>query len=116
MRIRLVSLEECIMTIRAGEHVKVLAVFENHLPKIGNDNGNGIHIMTAGTVFELGGFGVFLVVAGSAGLSLLHFRHGYRAIVFPDDVVDRVVAGRTVIVEVFQVTLMIERNISRIFG
>lgn len=47
MRICLISLKERIMTIRTGEHVEMLAMFEHHLPEIGNNNGYGINGMAA---------------------------------------------------------------------
>lgn len=47
MRICLICFEERIMTIRTGEHVEMLAMFEHHLPEIGNNNGYGINGMAA---------------------------------------------------------------------
>lgn len=42
-----VGLEKRIVAIRTGKHAQVLAVFKNHLPEIGNDNGYGINGMAA---------------------------------------------------------------------
>lgn len=47
MRICLLCFEERIMAIRTGEHVEMLAMFEHHLPEIGNNNGYGINSMAA---------------------------------------------------------------------
>lgn len=47
MGIGSVSLEKPIMAIRTGKHAQVLAVFKNHLPEIGNDNGDGVNGMAA---------------------------------------------------------------------
>lgn len=77
MLIGFIGFKQGIMTICTGIHFKMLTVFESKNTKIGNSNFYRINYVARDTFIKLRCFGIFLVMASSAGFSFLHFRHSH---------------------------------------
>ena len=116
VRVGFVRLEQGVMTIRTGEHAEMLAVTERQRPEIGYDHGYCINRVTAGAVFQLRRFWVFLVVACPARFALLHLRHRNGRVVLAVYMENRIVTCSTIVVQAFEVIFMAEGDVSGIPG
>lgn len=116
MRIRLVRLKQATVAIRAGEHAEMLAVFEDQRAEFRDGNRYGINRVAGCAGIQLRCSWIILVMARSARLPLFHFRHGNCRVVLPGNMINCIMAGRAVVVEVFEVIFMTERNFSGALG
>jgi hypothetical protein len=94
----------------------MFAVFEGQRSEIGNYDRYGINRVTDSAVIQLRCFGIFLVVARPAGFSLFHFCHRNSRVVFKDNMKNRIMTGRAVVVQVFEVIFMAEGYAAGILG
>lgn len=103
------------MTVTAAVHAQMLVVAECKCSEIGDGYGDGIHRMAAGAFVELRSAGIVLVMTGTTRFALLHFSHRCGSVVFSDNVINCIVAGRAIAVEVPEMVFMFEGNFSCIF-
>lgn len=111
------SSKEFVMAICAGIHLQMLAMAENKVPEIRNFDGNVTGRMAFGAVVKLYPVGTAGVgMTGATRFSLFHVCHGIHRIFFAHHMINGIVAGRAIVIQLLEVTLVLKGNLSCLSG